>query len=314
MEDMIKNSYNQVISPAMALWNQRITLEKNKEHLLKLIDAVGCQNDLAAYQWAQLLAITLDFKPDLILELGRLSGNSTCMFTEAANLLGAQNCSVISLCLTDDFQKKTLPKVLRVVSEEWLKPLQALKCDILFFNYEKALKDYNRILVFWDAHGYEVAECVLGKILPLIADRPHLVIMHDLSDARYSSGKEYGGKQLWKRNHYPEGSRMRLGHIDSAVEQAVAIVDFASRNEIALESADHSQQTYFSGNPDKLAEMKQLLGKEFFSLSAHWFWFTLNERPGPYTFPKFVPPVEIHRTFLQRFRKAIGILLGRDTF
>jgi hypothetical protein len=31
--------------------------------------------------------------------------------------------------------------------------------------------------------------------------------------------------------------------------------------------------------------MRELLGEELFSLQGHWFWFTLNERPGPYTFP-----------------------------
>jgi hypothetical protein len=32
--------------------------------------------------------------------------------------------------------------------------------------------------------------------------------------------------------------------------------------------------------------MRSLLGDELFSLQGHWFHFSLNEHPGPYTFPK----------------------------
>jgi hypothetical protein len=32
--------------------------------------------------------------------------------------------------------------------------------------------------------------------------------------------------------------------------------------------------------------MRRALGDELFSLQGHWFWFTMNEQPGPYTFPK----------------------------
>jgi hypothetical protein len=311
----MKNTLNkEEFTPDQAYWNQRSVIAGSKEKIMALCDAVDKKTDLSPYQWAQLMAFTLEFKPDLILELGRGKGNSTCVFTEAANILRPYECRVLSLCITDDWKVETASRVRKIVPEVWFGPLKALKTDILKFDYEKALEGYNRILVFWDAHGFEVAECVLGKILPLIVNRSHVVIMHDMSDARYAApaNKKYGGNGLWKGNN--DGPRLRIGHIDSAVEQAVAIVDFTSRNEISLESADHGLHTFFKDNPGKMDVMKRLLGNDFFSLSAHWFWFTLNEKPGPYTFPKFVKPVEARRTFSQRLHKAVSILLGWERF
>jgi hypothetical protein len=179
------------------------------------------------------------------------------------------------------------PTVSRIVPESWFEPLQVFQTDILELDYSQALEGYEKILVFWDEPGYEVAECVLGQILPIIASRPHVVIMHDLSDARYlpPSCKNYGEHSLWKRSG--ENARLRLGHIDSAVEQAVAITDFASRNGLPLHSADHSLHTELGDDPIRMSELQKALGNQLFSLEAHWFWFSLNEIPGPYTFPRF---------------------------
>jgi hypothetical protein len=237
------------------------------------------------------MSTALEFSPEIILELGRGLGNSTCAFTEAANLLTPQKCHVISLCVTDAWDRETVPHLQRVVAESWFRPLVARQEDILSVDYPGTLAKGNRILIFWDAHGFEIAECVLGAILPEVADREHLVIMHDMSDARYipASYSQYGEHGIWKGGN--EGpSRLRIGVIDSAVEQAIAITDFAARNNLTLNSADHSNHAEFDHNPERLAEMRRLLGDELFSLQAHWFWFSLNEHPGPYTFPRFARP------------------------
>jgi hypothetical protein len=140
-------------------------------------------------------------------------------------------------------------------------------------------------LVFWDAHGFDIAECVLGRILPIVATVEHLVIMHDLSDTRYSSEEhlEYGEYGLWKGNNW-SGPRLKLGIIDSAVEQSIAVLDFATRNHITLDSADHSFHTALT--PEQQSEMREQLG-ELFDSQGHWFYFSLNERPGPYKFPRY---------------------------
>jgi hypothetical protein len=235
----------------------------------------------------ELVAAALEYKPDLILELGRNKGNSTCAFTEAANQLGPGRCRVISLCDSHSWELNRPAAVAAVVPGDWFKPLRTYSGNILDFDHESLLAGANRVLVFWDAHGFDVAECVLGRILPLLAQREHLVIMHDISDARYAAPEsaEYGENPLWRGRAVP-GARIRLGNIDSAVEQAVAIVDFANRNKLELHSADESIQTDLVANHYKLREIQEILGSEAFSPQAHWLYFSLNDHPGPYTFPK----------------------------
>ena len=121
----------------------------------------------------------------------------------------------------------------------------------------------------------------------LIADREHLVFMHDLSDIRYCPPAiaDYGGRGLWKGENAGE-TRLRIGIVDSAVAQSISIQDFASRNAITLDSADHAIDLAIMSVPGRAEDMTQLLGNELFSPQGHWFWFTLNEKQGPYTFPR----------------------------
>jgi hypothetical protein len=233
------------------------------------------------------MSVVMDYQPDLILELGRGKGNSTCAFTEASNLSG-RRARILSLCLSDNWERETVPRLRSVVQDSWFEPLRTVRADILDFDYEKALSGVKRLLLFWDAHGFEIAECVLGAILPLASKMEHLVLMHDLSDARYSSDEqmEYGGHGLWKGNNWT-GPRLKLGIIDSAVEQSVAAVDFTTRNHLTLDSADHSFHTGLT--PAQHTEMQRVLG-ELFETQGHWFYFSLNERPGPYKFPRYTRP------------------------
>ncbi len=308
------------LSLANAYWNQRFTLSKRRERMLQLIDAIGRPTDLAHFQWAQLMAFALEFKPDIILELGRGWGNSTCAFTEVAHWLLPHRCQVLSLCLSNDWEQRTIPKLSSVVSEDWFQPLQALRANILDFDFVQALTGFERVMVFWDAHGYDVAECILGQILPEIADRSHVVIMHDLTDARYMSKahNQYGEYGLWKGNNW-NGPMVRIGHILSPVEQTIAITDFTTRNKLTLYSADHDLHTNIGNNPVKMTELQQALGEKLFSLQAHWFWFSLNDTDRPYTFPKFNPPLvdsamsqkQTNISLKTRLKIAVKILLNR---
>lgn len=292
-------------SPALAYWNQRSTLNQARNRIHSLIDAVNHRSDLLPHQWAQLIAVAVDYAPDLIIELGRGKGNSTCAFTEASHLNGGRT-RVLSLCMSDSWEVETLPRLRPVVPEDWFKPLETLRTDILQFDYRSAIGSAKRVLVFWDAHGFDVAECVLGEILPILAEREHLVVMHDLSDSRYSSDQqlEYGGYGLWKGNNW-SGPRLKLGIIDSAVEQSIAALDFTTRNHLTLDSADHSFHTAL--DDAQQSEMSATLG-DMFDTQAHWFYFSLNEKPGPYKFPKFtrpIPPPPVRPSILQRLRALL---------
>lgn len=276
-------------TPSQAYWNRRHDLARFRSRAGELQRAVGLLGDLTAFQWAQLFVMALEFEPDLILELGRGGGNSTCVFTEAANCL--PSCRVVSMDLGDSWEKVTMPRIAGIVPPPWFKPLEALQADILTYDYEPVFKSASRVLIFWDAHGVDIAECVLGRILPAIHNRPHLVVMHDMCDARYLPATitaAYDDYRLWKGTN-AELTFVRIGNLVSNVAQAVSAVDFASRNGITLHSADHDLHAGLGQRPVQMAELRDLLGEELFSLDAWWHWFSLNETPGPHTFPRYEP-------------------------
>jgi FkbM family methyltransferase len=273
--------------PGPALWRQRRAVAETQQRIRAFQEAAATPGDLALYQYAQLLAAVLDFRPDLILDLGRGRGNSTCLFTEAANQLGG-SVRVISICESKDWESHTLPRLRPLVPDEWFKRLTALTGDIRLADYSSLLKGARRVLLFWDASGFEVAECVLGAIMPLLAPIEHLIVMHDISDNRRASPDHmsYGESGLWKSGD-SSGATLKIGAVDSSVEQSISALDFTTRNRLTFDSADQSLHAGLT--PDQKAELAALLG-ELFDTQAHWFYFTLNERPGPYHFPRFKRP------------------------
>jgi len=280
-----------VVTPAEAFWRQREMLANSRGRILSLSAAIGRPTDLTPAQWAQIMAFTEEFRPDLILELGRGTGNSTACFTEVAQHLGgAERCKVLSLCLSDTWRKQSVPKIRQIVPPEWFAPLEALECDILSFDIGPRVASARRIMVFWDAHGFELAEWVLGELLPKIARKPHIVMMHDLSDLRYcSSERRYGNERLWKGTSAGEQS-MWLGHIHSRVAQSISILDFTSRNKLPLHSGDDSFFQEIGPDLEKKTTLERMLGNDLFQLNAHRFWFTLAEAGSELTYPKFEPP------------------------
>jgi dolichol-phosphate mannosyltransferase len=277
-------------SPARAYWNQRSALAAARARILALRNAIDRASDLRPGQWAQLIAVAMEFKPDVILELGRGSGNSTVAFTEAVTRMGG-NARVVSICRSLDWGEYTLPRIRPTVTGDWLSRLQIVTGDILAFDFAQTLSGSKRVLLFWDAHGFDVAECVLGRIMPILAEKQHLVIMHDMSDSRYGQEEDfdYGRNGLWNGNSWL-GPRVKIGNIDSAVEQSISAVDFTTRNHLTLDSADHSFHTELT--LAEQSEMRSLLDN-LFELEAHWFHFSLNEHRGPYRFPRFRRPLDI---------------------
>lgn len=279
------------MTPASAYWNQRFAIAKTRERILSLHSAVASPESMSLGQFGQILAFTLEFQPDLIVELGRGNGNSTCLFTEAANQLGPAKCRVVSLCRSPSWSPNPPPAIASVVPEGWFAPLTTLQGDIRDFDYKSILGGSKRVLLFWDAHGYDIAECVLGGIMPLLVEHEHMVLMHDLSDSRFlgPEHRAYGENGLWRANDVT-GRMLWLGHICSPFEQAVAILDFATRNNLQLRSGDESVRVEIIGDKPRADEMKKLLGEDLFSHRAQWFYFSMHERLGPYTFPKYPAP------------------------
>src|SRR6185295_418704 len=133
--------------------------------------------------------------------------------------------------------------------------------DILDVDYEQLLAGAGRVLLLWDAHGFEIAETVLGRILPLIAGRPHLVLMHDIVDNRYAPlPRSYEAQPIWKGSTWnagggPSAARVNIGWMNSLQDQVVAIADFAWRNDLEIGSADHAYAQFFAADRAAAAEM-----------------------------------------------------------
>ena len=296
-----------ILSPAQSLLKNRSLIANNKSEIGSLIKCVGMPGDLSPYQWAQLITFAYEFKPDFILELGRGYGNSTCALNEACQLLKPHSCEVLSLCISRLWDRHTLPKLKKEISDDWFQTLTTKKANILTFDFESVLRNKNRVIVFWDAHGFEVANVVLGYILPLLRDKMHLVIMHDLSDTRYleKSVRCYGNFGLWMGRNDWSGPRVQVGYIQSCVEQFIAIIDFCSRNELKLHSSDESYHTELSDS--QMEELRTSLGEEYVSKNGHWFWFTLLEATVDLTFPK----LRARENYMNWVAKKIGETIYR---
>ena len=187
-------------------YEQRHRIHEDAAVLRALIGAVGWPNDLTPAQWTQWYSLVLGFAPDLIIELGRGYGNSTALFAQAAWRLRRMKAAwrlgrmkIVSLCLTGEWASIAAPRIAKLVDPAWFASVDARRTDILSADYGEIIANHQRVLVLWDAHGFEIAELVLGDILPRLADRQHLLLLHDISDNRYASvQRSYGGQPLWK--------------------------------------------------------------------------------------------------------------------
>lgn len=279
----------QAVDVAQYYFDERHRIAEDAEILRQLIAAVGWSNDLASPQWAQWYSVALGFAPDLIIELGRGYGNSTALFGQAASRLG--HTTIVSLCQSGEWASIVAPRIARLVAPGWFANIDARRADILAADYGEIVADHQRVLVLWDAHGFEIAELVLGEILPRLVDRQHLLLMHDISDNRYAGvPRSYGGGPLWKGSSWQQrtgawGSRVNIGWMNSIQDQVIALADFSARNDVEIGSADHEYAQFFTANPAHDDEMRGRLGDEFFNRIGHWAFISLAGKAGPFHFP-----------------------------
>lgn len=269
-----------------ALWKNRALLSQLRPKLKMLARTINRLSDSGLSQYAQLFAICLHFKPSLILEVGRAWGNSTAVFTEAANHL--LNTRVVSICLTDIWQMRVQPQVTQVVKPEWFAKLKILTQDFLEVPLNQIIKPQDSILFFWDAHGADMAEYVLTRVLPQLAPLRHLILIHDISDVRYSQElKKYQSEGIWKGyiEDCPE-SGVIINQMFSPFEELIFLHDFTERNEIKLHSVQHElEQSIFSFKTRK-REMQRQLGTQMARSDSSLYWFSLNERSEKPLFPR----------------------------
>ena len=133
-------------------------------------------------------------------------------------------------------------------------------------------------MLFWDAHGYEIANTVFARILPILKGREVLVVCRDMLDNQYSN-TSYDGRPIWVRQEQQLPlPAVHLGTVYSNFEQVVPIVDFCSRNRLPFHSATHSLA--------KVPELRDVLGAEEGWPGCYWHYFATDGSGITYPSPR----------------------------
>ncbi len=131
-------------------------------------------------------------------------------------------------------------------------------------------------MIYWNDPQYEVAEYMFNRLMPLISEKEHSVLIHGISDSRYSSNISDADKSYWQATRHSITDKIITDRND-----ILSILNFISFNNLTLFSADHSLHS----EPEKHIALHEKLGN-MFSTQGHWRWFTLNEKEGPFIFPR----------------------------
>lgn len=271
-----------------ALWHQRAAVKTRKTKLTNFAKVINHQLDFSLAEYAQLFALTLEFQPTLIIELGRGWGNSTAVLTEAANKLPMVR-KVISVCLSDNWQKSTVKKISPFVEKDWFAKLDMQKGNILESSFHKLIKPSDRVLLFWDAHGWDVAHFVLGDVFPRLSNNDNLVIIHDIKNLSYNQKiKNYSKYGIWKE--YP-GDNIHdypyyiINGKASFFEELLVVNDFTERNDLTLRSVEEEINRKIYKQPYRQNEIRKLLGKDFSAHTSSLYWLTLPSNQKTWHFP-----------------------------
>lgn len=279
-----------------AVWLNRGILSERKSHLEKLARAINKLGDSGISQYAQLYSMVLEFKPTLIIEVGRGYGNSTAVFTDSANLV-LQTRKVISICLSNNWQNEVVPRLTKIVKKNWFDKLETYTADIASFDLKKIIKEDDRILFFWDAHGFSVGEHILANILPILQKYDHLIAVHDILDVRYHQHlKEYKDYGVWNGYQERGGNNkfLIINSMASAFEEIVMLNDFLERNSLPIHSVEHEIRSYITNNKNRAKEIDNYLGNKMSLSTTSLYWFSLNENrtQNKFLFPKLVSKIK----------------------
>jgi len=257
-----------------------------RQRLDRIRTLVDEPSNLSVLQGLQLYALCLAFRPDLIIELGRGYGNSTCVFAAALQKLGAGR--VVSFDLDTLWDERTLPKLMASELSKLTRSVEARIEDIKLADFGSLVGRAGQVLVFWDAHGWEAADGVLCRLLPTIASRPHIVACHDFSDARYVEiDRAYHGRFFWRDPKLKEiSARYTIGWVNTQEPQFIPLLDFLWRNRCELRSADEDLAIWRRDHAAPQREVERAIGADVFAPGCHWGYFSLNDaQASELTFP-----------------------------
>jgi cephalosporin hydroxylase len=170
--------------------------------------------------WLNLTELVEQFRPTFVLELGRGYGNSTAVFTELSTRL---EFDIVTIGFDSEHAWETItaPKIRRFFGRGWFSRLTVMQADITELDLAALVADHERVLVFWDAHGDDVAEAVTTRLLPSLPSA-NLVVVHDVYDMN-------GGD-------LPEDLCVFRGPYGSAYDELNRIWDFLSTHELQAQT------------------------------------------------------------------------------
>jgi hypothetical protein len=258
------------MTPVTAMIQNEDRLHHNlKPELTRALSALEAGAVFSLPQALALAAVTMDLRPSMAIDLGTGSGGSS--FTMA--LAGASK--VATFDINDNWNYHVLKRVPNPPSA-----VSPIMTDITTFDFRPLLQSTERVLVFLDAHGFEVVARLLSHIMPLIADKPHVVFCHDISDNRLDSSdaaRSYQGKRMWRGTddyfaNLDDTAYVNIGWMRTGVDQSIALADFCWRNRISFNSLD-ADVHLLASQEQRLRIYEQFGGPPFFGLT----YFTMNE-------------------------------------
>jgi hypothetical protein len=268
------------------------TLARQSDRVMKLVSALrhglSCSidnNDLTIAQATLLTAIALDIAADLIIDIGTGAGNSAITFAIAQREINSRIYTLGNPSV-DRRWRATVERVTPYIAD-FTRIVTSLDVDITRFDYAPMVADANSVLVFWDAHGFAIADSILSRLLPLLADRRHVVVCHDMSDNRmFSDLKSYIGRPFWRGAMGDvETAYVSTSWVLTQVEQAIPILDFCWRNDMLFRSFDG--EIHLDTGESERTSILGAVGLDPSSL-FHMGYFTMNETGSRY-FPTPMP-------------------------
>lgn len=252
-----------------ALLDQAAAMAALRPHMAKAFEELDVRGAFSVSQGLALAATVRHFRPDVILDLGTGRGGSA-----VALALADPSVPVY----TFDNEPQWDQRVAYLLNDLPAN-VHPIVTDIVEYDYAALLGPAQRVMVFWDAHGFEIAARLFSHMLPFFADKPHVIFCHDIDDIRYCGTDEesgsYNGKGMWRGydhyiDHIDTTDKVRVGWMWTGMDQAVALADFTSRNRVTVDSVDHEIQTA----PQTAAAQALFQTGE---LPISMAYFTLNE-------------------------------------
>jgi hypothetical protein len=109
-------------------------------------------------------------------------------------------CRVVSVGFDAEhgWESRTAPRLSTIVKPEWFTPLTVIQDDITTIDFRPLIDGSRRALVYWDARGTDVAEAVLGRLVPSLPPDNQIVVDDGWqAPEQYGKQAEYHAGPMW---------------------------------------------------------------------------------------------------------------------